>query len=223
MNYLAHALLAEPHAGSVIGNIAGDLVKGRIENHALHPRVADGVRRHRRVDALTDSHPRFRDLLTLFPPVQRRIAPIVLDVLFDHYLFRDWPQFSRWRRDAFIDGVYAVLLAPPMPLPDALAAVAPRWVQADWLRVYASMEGVAAVLERLSCRASRPLPLAPALLVAQRHDGAFADAFAEIFVDVRERLDTAGRTLAAAAAETGPPRQQRAVARPDPDNFKEVS
>ncbi len=90
MNYLAHALLAEPHRYSIIGNIAGDLVKGRLDDHPLHPRVADGVRRHRRVDALTDAHPAYRSSVAAFSPKYRRVAPIVLDVLFDHFLFTAW-------------------------------------------------------------------------------------------------------------------------------------
>lgn len=54
MNYLAHALLAEPYSLSIIGNIAGDLVKGPLHQHRLHPRVAQGVRRHRSVDAVVE-------------------------------------------------------------------------------------------------------------------------------------------------------------------------
>lgn len=192
MNYLAHALLAEPHAYSLIGNIAGDLVKGRLEGHSLHPRVADGVRRHRRVDALTDAHPRYLELRGLFPREHRRIAAIVLDVLFDHYLTRDWSLLSAIDRDEFIDGVYAVLVHPDAPLPDALHERAPHWVAADWLRVYGELAGVEAVLGRLSQRARRRLPLTAALAAVQRHDRELRDGFHEVFGDVRVQLDGLG-------------------------------
>jgi acyl carrier protein phosphodiesterase len=189
VNYLAHALLSEPHAYSLLGNIAGDLIKGRLDDHVLHPRVADGVRRHRRVDALTDAHPRYRDLRRLFPATQRRVAPIVLDVLFDHYLTRDWRRFSAWDRGAFIEGVYRVLSQRGLPRPPALARVAPRWVAADWLRAYESLDGVAAVLDRLARRTSRPLPLRAALEVAAAREDELAEGFCEVFLDVRARLD----------------------------------
>lgn len=189
MNYLAHALLAEPHAYSVIGNISGDLVKGRLEHHALHPRVADGVRRHRRVDALTDSHPRYLELKTLFPREHRRIAPIVLDVLFDHYLTRDWSLLNRLDRDEFIDDVYAVLAHPDAPLPDLLSARAPQWVAADWLRVYGELDGVEAVLARLARRARRHMPLTEALSAVHDHDSELRLGFQDVFVDVRAALD----------------------------------
>lgn len=189
MNYLAHALLSEPHAYSLIGNVAGDLVKGSLAERRLHPRVMDGIRRHRRVDALTDSHPLYRELRNGFPRDSRRVAPIVLDVLFDHYLVRHWSQLTSWDYNAFIDGVYTVLSEPAAPLPAPLAARAPAWVSADWLRVYASMEGVAAVLERLSRRTSRRLPLDAALTVAREREAEFAQAFVAIFSDVRAQLD----------------------------------
>jgi len=189
MNYLAHALLAEPHAYSVIGNLAGDLVKGRVEHHALHPRIADGVRRHRRVDALTDAHPRYLELKDLFSREHRRIAPIVLDVLFDHYLTRDWSLLSTLDRDEFIDGVYAVLADPEAPLPHALRERVPRWVGADWLRVYGDLDGVEAVLARLERRTARHLPLTEALVAVQGCDAELRDGFHTVFGDVRASLD----------------------------------
>jgi acyl carrier protein phosphodiesterase len=189
VNYLAHALLAEPHAFSIAGNIAGDLVKGRVAEHDLHPRVADGLRRHRRVDALTDSHPRYRALRALFPATQRRLVPIVLDVLFDYFLTQHWTAFTDWPRDGFIDDVYRVLRSPGVPLPKELAAVAPRWVAADWLRVYESRDGVAAVIDRLARRASRPLPLAQVLEIAWHREDELRAGFFEVFHDVRSQLD----------------------------------
>ena len=189
MNYLAHALLAEPHRFSIIGNIAGDLVKGRLEDQDLHPRVAEGVRRHRRVDALTDAHPRYRALVGCFPLPYRRVAPIVLDVLFDHYLYGAWRHFTSLDRDAFISGVYAVLTAPQAPLPPALATRASLWVDADWLHVYRSIEGVEAVLTRLAARSRRALPIMPALAAARDLDEVLRSGFAEVFDDVRVALD----------------------------------
>jgi acyl carrier protein phosphodiesterase len=189
VNYLAHALLAEPYAYSVIGNVAGDLVKGRLDDHSLHPRVVDGIRRHRRADALTDRHATYRNLVARFPEAHRRVAPIVLDVLFDHYLHRSWARVSPLDRDAFIDGVYGILVEPGAPLPAPLAALAPRWVAADWLRVSARIEGVAAILERLAQRARRPLPLLRALAEAEAHHEEFEAGFLEIFRRVRTDLD----------------------------------
>lgn len=185
MNYLAHALLAEPYAHSLIGNIAGDLVKGRLTEQALHPRVIDGIRRHRWVDVITDSHPRYQALRADFPREHRRYAGIVLDVLFDHYLSRHWHRFSHWKQEQFIAGVYAVLNEQQDLLPAALARVAPHWTDADWLRVYAELDGVLAVLERLSRRLSRRVDLCVVLEQALAREQQLEAGFLEIFRDVQ--------------------------------------
>jgi len=185
MNYLAHALLAEPYAHSLIGNIAGDLVKGPLSKHNLHPRVADGVRRHRRVDSLTDDHPDYRALKARFPSGYRRYAGLVLDVLFDYYLLRHWQRYSAWSRDAFFDGTYRVLRDNSGLLPEGLAAVSSRWVDADWLRVYETRGGIAAVLERLSRRLSRPVNLVALLQLTEENDAAFEQGFLNVFSDVQ--------------------------------------
>lgn len=192
MNYLAHALLAEPYAHSLIGNIAGDLVKGPLDGHGLHPRVADGVRRHRKVDLLTDRHPTYVQLRSAFPAGHRRYAGIVLDVLFDYFLTRHWDRFSVWTHDEFLDAVYDVLRDRSGLLPAGLAVVAPRWVEADWLRVYARRDGIAAVLERTAARLRRPVDLVSMLTVVDRDEAVFEAGFLEVFTAVRQRLDAPG-------------------------------
>lgn len=189
MNYLAHALLAEPYAHSLIGNIAGDLVKGPLSKHDLHSRVADGVRRHRRVDSLTDNHSDYRALKLKFPEGERRYAGLVLDVLFDHFLVLHWRRFSHWDRGVFIDGIYQVLRQNQGLLPLGLSAVSTRWTDADWLRVYETRDGVAAVLRRLSQRLSRPVDLAALLKVADDNHAEFDQRFVRVFADVQNAIN----------------------------------
>lgn len=164
-------------------------MKGPLAAAELHPRVIDGIRRHRRIDGLTDKHPRFIELRDLFGAGHRRVAGIVLDVLFDHYLTCHWTQFSAWPRTEFIAAVYAVLKEPPTPLPGPLAAVAHRWVDADWLRVYETRRGVEAVLERLRRRSRRGVDLNAALAMTEGREQLLEDGFLAIFTDVQRGVD----------------------------------
>lgn len=189
MNYLAHALLAEPHRYSLIGNIAGDLVKGPLQARSLHPLVVDGIRRHRRVDALTDTHPQHQRLRALFFGPHRRVGGVVLDVLFDFFLYRNWGRFSSWPEHHFREGVYAVLRDDPAPMPEELATVAPRWVAGDWLRVYETLDGVQSVLQRMEDRSERCLPLREALAAVLEFRELLEAGFIEIFTDVQCALD----------------------------------
>ncbi len=58
MNYLAHLLLAEKSAQSLIGNLLGDFVKGSLEKYkgVYSETIIKGIRTHRQVDDFTDKH-----------------------------------------------------------------------------------------------------------------------------------------------------------------------
>ncbi|GAA0344684.1 ACP phosphodiesterase [Morganella psychrotolerans] len=89
MNFLAHLHLASLANSSLLGNLMADFVRGAPEDQ-YSAAVAQGIRLHRRVDTLTDSHPLVREARQLFRPELRRYAPITLDVVWDHFLSRHW-------------------------------------------------------------------------------------------------------------------------------------
>ncbi|SYK10810.1 acyl carrier protein phosphodiesterase [Klebsiella pneumoniae] len=49
---------------------------------------------HRRIDVLTDNLPEVTEAKGWFRPETRRVAPITLDVMWDHFLSRHWTQLS---------------------------------------------------------------------------------------------------------------------------------
>ncbi|WP_407291051.1 acyl carrier protein phosphodiesterase [Morganella morganii] len=93
MNFLAHLHLASLANSSFLGNLMADFVRGTPEKQYSAP-VAAGIRLHRRIDTLTDSHPLVREARQLFRPEYRRYAPITLDVVWDHFLSLHWSQFE---------------------------------------------------------------------------------------------------------------------------------
>lgn len=93
VNFLAHLWLADATATSAAGAVLGDLLHGRVEDAGLPAALALGVRIHRRVDAVTDRHPLSVGWRETFPAGHRRYAGVVLDLLCDHALARDWPVY----------------------------------------------------------------------------------------------------------------------------------
>lgn len=89
MNYLAHLHLAHLANGSLLGNLMADYVRGD-PRHQWPTRIADGINLHRRIDALTDALPQVRLARQLFRSETRRVAPITLDVIWDHFLTHHW-------------------------------------------------------------------------------------------------------------------------------------
>jgi acyl carrier protein phosphodiesterase len=185
VNYLAHLFLAESTAESLIGNLAGDFVKGRIGD-TLPPGIAEGIRHHRRVDAFTDSHPAVAAFRRVLIPEHGHYARVIADVFFDHFLAVDFTRYARETLDAFLARVYATIDPHAATLPGHLRVVYPRMRDEGWLPSYRTIEGIGLALGGISHRLSRRPRLATAThFLADRHTRAELDRlFHEFFPDV---------------------------------------
>ncbi|MGU9866299.1 ACP phosphodiesterase [Kluyvera ascorbata] len=93
MNFLAHLHLAHLANSSLSGNLLADFVRGNPQQD--YPAdIVDGIYMHRRIDVMTDNLPQVKEAREWFRPETRRVAPITLDVMWDHFLSRHWAQIS---------------------------------------------------------------------------------------------------------------------------------
>ena len=170
MNYLAHLFLAGSTAESLIGNLAGDFVKGRIGDD-FPPGIAEGIRQHRRVDAI---------------PEHGHYARVIADVFFDHFLAVDFTRYASEPLDAFLFRVYAAIDPHLDRLPGDLRMVYPRMRDGRWLQSYQTIEGIRQALSGISHRLSRRPQLAPAVhfLTASDTRAELERLFHEFFPDV---------------------------------------
>lgn len=155
MNYLAHLFLADDDAESLIGNLAGDFVKGPLRDQFTEG-IRRGIQHHRRVDAFTDAHPSagaFRRVLT---SEHGHYARVIADMFFDHFLATNWSRYSPHESlDAFLVRVYGVIGQYVDELPGRLASVFPHMRDGQWLQSYATIEGIHQALTNISKRLSR--------------------------------------------------------------------
>lgn len=84
MNFLAHLHLAHLADSSLSGNLLADFVRGNPATH-YPPDVVEGIYMHRRIDVMTDNLPEVREAREWFRHETRRVAPITLDVMWDHF------------------------------------------------------------------------------------------------------------------------------------------
>jgi acyl carrier protein phosphodiesterase len=169
----------------MIGNLAGDFVKGRISD-TLPPVIAEGIRNHRRVDAFTDSHPSVAAFRRVLIPEHGHYARVIADVFFDYFLAVDFHRYSAESLDAFLARVYATIDPHIDALPGSLRAVYPRMRDEGWLRSYQTIEGMRRALGGISYRLSRRPQLAPAVHFLTNHDSraVLERLFHEFFPDV---------------------------------------
>lgn len=160
MNFLAHSLIAERAARAapelrralIAGGLLGDFVKGPMPG-ALPADLALGVRLHRRVDAYSGEHPRLRQSWRRLPPALRRLAPVLSDLLADHYLARHWHRYHPEPLPDFARRAYAAMDSARAHLPPPGEALLDVMQERDLFSAYANWQGIrramGAVIRRL--------------------------------------------------------------------------
>ncbi|HYS52793.1 MAG TPA: ACP phosphodiesterase [Thermoanaerobaculia bacterium] len=150
VNHLAHLFLAGPTAESLIGNLAGDFVKGPLRDQ-FTPGIREGIRQHRAIDVFTDTHPAAGAFRRVLIPEHGHYARVIADVFFDHFLAADWSRYSTEGLNDFVARVFATM--DGHPLPGRLALVYPYI--GSWLLSYREIDGIRIALTNLSRRLSR--------------------------------------------------------------------
>jgi acyl carrier protein phosphodiesterase len=187
MNLLAHAILSGREPGTIVGGILADWIKGPLEDIASP--LAEGIRRHRRVDAFTDAHPTARVSRRRLPQPWGRYAGILVDVAYDFCLIARWDEFGRGSLDEFVREVHEMVDAWMPSLPAPAADVARRMIAQQWLVAGRTWDRIGLTLERISRRLRRPVPLRDAEDDLRRLEPALLADFAAVFPDVRRHVE----------------------------------
>ena len=153
MNYLAHLLLAGGSSLEQMGNLAGDFAKGILRDQ-YHPDIKKGLTHHRAIDTYTDQHPIVRRSKARFE--RRRVAGILVDLSFDHFLSTSWQHYSDQPIKVFVQQVHTALKFHHHRLPPSLQRVAPMMIQQNWLLSYGDLEQLDDIINRVAGRLSKP-------------------------------------------------------------------
>jgi acyl carrier protein phosphodiesterase len=158
VNHLTHLYLADPTPDCRLGALMGDYVKGPLENR-YPPEIRWGLKQHRLLDRFAESNVWFRRSKQRLCPTFRHCRGIMVDVVYDHFLARNWQDYSSMPLETFAGSIYRLLEECWPTLPPALQKAAPRLVAADWLVACRETEPLDGILRRLGARLSRPTPL----------------------------------------------------------------
>ncbi len=189
MNYLAHIYLSGDSDEIKVGNFIGDFVKGN--KYLEYPeQVAFGIRLHRSIDTFTDNHPLVKDCINLLKPAYGRYAGIVTDVFFDHFLAKNWNEYSSVTLRQFAKHVHAVFLSNFMLLPFRVKQFLPFLIQHKRLESYANSENLLQVLEIMSRRTSLPENGQMAMQILNQEYEIFENHFRNFFAELVAYVET---------------------------------
>ncbi|WP_058911517.1 ACP phosphodiesterase [Entomohabitans teleogrylli] len=152
MNFLAHLHLAHLAHSSLLGNLLADFVRGNPDD-AWPPRVVSGIYMHRRIDAMTDGLPEVKEAREWFRPATRRVSPISLDVMWDHFVSRHWAQLSPELELAdFIRQAQSEIMPALAYAPQRFVNLNDYMWRERWLERYQDMAFIARVLNGMAAR-----------------------------------------------------------------------
>lgn len=152
MNILAHLHLATLANSSLIGNTVADFVKGNPYTH--YPQaVADGIMLHRKIDIMIDNLSEVKQAKLLFRITHRRVAPIALDIVWDHFLSSYWHDYGLSGDVAEFNQSTQQQIQPYIdPYPTDYQHFMQAMWQGKWLENYASLNFVDKVLSGMTAR-----------------------------------------------------------------------
>ncbi len=168
MNYLAHLFLSNYTPDSMLGNLLGDFVKGNAQGR-FPPEVFEGIMNHRMVDSLTDSNAVVSSSKKLISRPRCRFSGVIIDVVYDHFLYRNWNLYSGIEVDEFIKTIYGNLSKHAVKIPPRAELVIEKMIQEDWLSAYGTLEGIDATFRRMSKRLRRENTLSSAVEELEVH------------------------------------------------------
>jgi acyl carrier protein phosphodiesterase len=151
LNFLAHLYLSGPSDGILIGNFIADFVKGKAKND-YPDEIRKGIELHRAIDDYTDHHPVTSLSKQRLYPSQGKYAPVVLDVFYDHFLAKNFDEYSSVPLTIFAANAYNLIQANASILPEKVNQFLPYMIERNWLVNYASVEGISRTLKGMSKR-----------------------------------------------------------------------
>jgi len=151
MNYLAHIYLSGENDLVTIGNFIADGIKGK--DYRSYPQdIQTGILLHRHIDTYTDAHKIVRKSTKRLHEKYSHYSGVIVDILYDHFLAKNWSVYSNIPLDKYCDSFYDSLEDNFDILPSRIQYMMPYMIADNWLLSYASIEGIQNVLEGMNRR-----------------------------------------------------------------------
>ncbi len=180
MNWLAHFVLSEHNRNLIIGNWLGEAVRGK-DYQTYEAEIQKGILLHREIDSFTDSNPIVKKITKKFHHHQGKFAPVVVDLVMDYFLYKNWQMFENEAFEPFKYGVYKTLKSALNLYPEELQNQTKALITFDWMEKYTTLPGVQEVLNEMSKRTDYPNNMDTAIGDVYENEEMFNNYFLEFF------------------------------------------
>ena len=184
MNFLAHLYLSENNTNIMIGNFIADHIRGNQFTH-FHQEIQNGIKLHREIDTFTDVHKITRKSKRRLNKRYGLYAGIIIDIFYDHYLAKNWNDYSAIPLDVYVNSIYDLLQNQKEILPEKTIHLLPFMIEYNWLYNYQFKEGIESVLKGMNRRTKNKGQMDLAIEDLKELDKEFEQDFRILFDDLK--------------------------------------
>ncbi|WP_411895601.1 ACP phosphodiesterase [Winogradskyella sp. A2] len=183
MNFLAHIYLSGNNELVTIGNFVADGIRGK--KYMQYPdEIQVGILLHRAIDTFTDAHAVFRRSTKRLHKPYGHYSGVIIDIFYDHYLAKNWDQYSNKPLDIYVDNFYKSLEENFEILPPKFKHLTPFMIEGNWLLSYAKIDGIQSVLNGMNRRTEGRSKMNLATKELKLFYNEFENDFTEFFTEL---------------------------------------
>jgi acyl carrier protein phosphodiesterase len=180
MNFLAHIYLSGEDEAITIGNFIADGIKGK--KYLKYPaEIQKGILLHRAIDSYTDQHPTVRKSTARLHKNYGHYSGVIVDILYDHYLAKNWKTYHAQPLDAYIQDFYKLLRSSYEILPSRIKKMMPYMISDNWLLNYATVPGISRILSQMNVRTRGISKMDLAVVELEEYYSEFENEFTSFF------------------------------------------
>jgi acyl carrier protein phosphodiesterase len=151
MNFLAHIYLSDNNDFIKIGNFMADGIRGN--DYLNYPdQIKKGIILHRAIDTFTDANEIFRVSKHRLHKRYGHYSGVIVDILYDHFLAKNWTNYSDESLDNFVSRFYKSLEDNYEVLTPKTQRILPIMTAQNWLESYATIQGISKILFQMDSR-----------------------------------------------------------------------
>lgn len=188
MNYLAHLYLSKDDKAVMLGNFIADMVTKK-DRRSLSGSINKGIELHHKIDEITDHHPIVRHSRSFFFPEFRHYGRVIIDVLYDHYLAKNWNYYHPVPLSDYVNDFYEYIETQQKDLPERVQKVVPVMIRYNWLYNYSSMDGIIRILKQMSNRIDDGTQMDECLPIFRDNYNLLEKDFTAFFHDLQLQID----------------------------------
>lgn len=151
--------------------------------------VQKGIILHRFIDTYTDAHPLFRQSTKRLHTNYHHYSGVIVDILYDHFLAKNWSSYSDEKLEDFINRFYNSLYLYYDILSEKTKSIMPYMIEKNWLLSYRTVEGIHQILGQMDRRSQNVSKMQFASAELKQYYTEFEQEFTLFFSDLQQHAE----------------------------------